>query len=155
VSSGERFFVNTNDAEPIPNSKLTLDRFRASPVWTWYDGPKDDAQDWFVPVPLTEDGISSAHKLFIHSRFVTRSGAACEGCIIFGLYSGEVYAVKIWCNGVWVTFNMRLKSRAEAPARRLADVLGIQPSEIFPPTYSVVSPELTIPEGEFDFVSSG
>lgn len=129
-------------------SDFHVDHFELSEVWTWSRDIKDD-EDLLVPVHLSEDELSQADSLLIHSQFKTQSGCLLEGLVVYDVASDEVFAIEVLHNGQRFTLNRYAPDLSEGERNRLASSLRLESTSLHSIDYSIVPRELAIDDGVF------
>jgi hypothetical protein len=142
--------VSMASMTPIKASEFNSEHLKLSNVWTW-QGDLYQTEDSLIPVPLTEEALTQADSLLIHSKFKTSSGTELGGLVVYQLGDDEIFAIEILAGNQRFTFNKHLSDLSQEDLNRLATYLNEKVDHLLPIQYSLVPRELAIEDGEFTF----
>lgn len=135
---------------PIKSSEFCEDDLNRGNVWTWQNSLLE-SEDSLVPVQLTEEALMEAGLLLIRAMFITRSGKALNGLVVYQIGDGTVFAIEVLSGHQRFTLNKWLPDLSAAELERLGSFLNEDVEALVPIRYSIAPRELDIDDGEFSF----
>ena len=107
--------------------ELNAARLDECPVWTW-----DDSRDYIVPIGKSRVLPTDTDTLFVRATLIAANGTHLDGVIVD---PPVPFALEIIVGTQSVGFNLNAPEYAQQELRRLFELLGTAPFDLFPLRY--------------------